>query len=251
MRRSIAISMTVLALTAGCATRRAVQAPAVVATLPAPPPAPAVAMPKGAYPGMPVPARLADGRYATPNRDLTPAATVWHLRAALNVAALACRGGDAATIVNDYNALLTSQKAPLAAAQSRYAAEWKASGGDWQKRYDDAMTRLYNFFSQSPARDGFCRAAAATLSDAQTVTAADLPAFASGRLAVLEQPFTDFYAAYDAWRADRARLDQLAMVSMPVPANVVAVQAVPAAAPAARPRLAVDTSALIDTAVAQ
>lgn len=250
MRRSIAISMTVLALTAGCATRRAVKAPAVVATLPPPVAVAAVPMPKGAYPGMPVPALLADGRYATPNRDLTQAGTVWHLRAALNVAALACRGADAGAIVADYNALLTTQKLPLADAQKRYAAEWKAAGGDWQDRYDDAMTRLYNFFSQSPARDGFCRAAAATLADSQTVTAAELPAFAAGRLAVLERPFTDFYAAYDAWRKDRVRLDQMAMASMPVPAHVVAVQAVPAATPAVRPRLTVDVRALLDTAVA-
>ncbi|MGR6329107.1 hypothetical protein ACU5AX_08585 [Sphingomonas sp. XXL09] len=251
MRRSIAISMTMLALTAGCATRRAVQAPTVVATVPAPAPV-AVPLPRGAYPGMPVPARLADGLYATPNRGLTPAATLWHLRAALNVAALACRGDDAATIVSEYNGLLTSQKSALAAAQTQYAAQYKAAGGDWQDRYDDAMTRLYNFFSQAPARAGFCAAAAATLADVPGVTPAELPAFAAGRLAVLEKPFTDFYAAYDAWRTDRLRLNQLAMANVVVPAGVRTVQAVPAAEPvSARPRLELDTRALMDTAVAQ
>jgi hypothetical protein len=67
-------------------------------------------MPKGAYVGMPIPALMADGRYATPNRNLSADGAVWHLRAALNVAALACRGPESAQVVADYNTLLTAQK---------------------------------------------------------------------------------------------------------------------------------------------
>lgn len=243
MRRYVALTAVGLALLAGCAVR-----PKLVAVAPPPPPAPAPAplvMPKGAYVGMQIPALMSDGRYATPNRNLSGDGAVWHLRAALNVAALACRGPDEATIIAGYNALLASQKATLNAAQARLTAEYKArfgaKGADWQDRYDDQMTRLYNFFSQAQARDAFCNAAVATLADGATVAPADLPAFASGRLAVLEKPFTDFYAAYDAWRAERAAASRMAMANIAQPAPRT-VQAIPVATPAARPRLELDPS---------
>jgi hypothetical protein len=235
MRRYVALTAVGLALLAGCAVK-----PKLVAVAP-PPPAPAPAplpMPRGAYVGMQIPALMGDGRYVTPNRNLSADGAIWHLRAALNVAALACRGPDEATIVAGYNALLASQKTVLNGAQARLTAEYKASGGDWQDRYDDQMTRLYNFFSQSQARDAFCNAAVATLADSAAVTSADLPAFASGRLAVLEKPFTDFYAAFDAWRAERAAANRMAMT----PRTVQTVQTVPAAIPAVRPRLELDPS---------
>jgi hypothetical protein len=242
MRRYIALTGVGLALLAGCAVK-----PKVVALAPppavAPPPAP-LPMPKGAYVGMQIPALGLDGRYATINRNLSADGAIWHLRAALNVAALACRGPDEATIIAGYNALLTSQKAALATAQTRHAAEFKVGGGDWQDRYDDQMTRLYNFFSQAQARDAFCNAAAATLTDGATVTPADMPAFAAGRLAVLEKPFTDFYASYDAWRAERQAASRMAMADTNPPAARIpmVVQAVPAAIPAPRPRLELDPS---------
>jgi hypothetical protein len=245
MRNYLALTAAGLALLAGCATRKPIVAVA-------PPPSPAapapLAMPKGAHVGMQIPALMSDGRYATPNRNLSADGAVWHLRAALNVAALACRGPDEATIVAGYNALLSSQKATLNGAQTRLTAEYKArfggKGADWQDRYDDQMTRLYNFFSQSQARDAFCNAAVATLADSATVAPADLPAFAAGRLAVLEKPFTDFYAAFDAWRAERAAANRMAMATIqPLPPRQqMVVQAVPAAAPAPRPRLELDPS---------
>ena len=245
MRYYLALTAAGLALLAGCATRK----PIVAVAPPPPPAAPApLAMPKGAHAGMQIPALMSDGRYATPNRNLSADGAVWHLRAALNVAALACRGPDEATIVASYNTLLANQKATLNGAQTRLTAEYKArfgsKGGDWQDRYDDQMTRLYNFFSQSQARDAFCNAAVATLADSATVAPADLPAFAAGRLAVLEKPFTDFYAAFDAWRAERAAANRMAMATIQprAPEAQMVVQAVPAAAPAPRPRLELDPS---------
>ncbi|TPG15743.1 hypothetical protein [Sphingomonas oligophenolica] len=234
---AFAMSAVVLVTLAGCATK-----PAVIAEAP-PPPATApvvVAMPKGAYVGMAIPARLPDGRYATPNRDLTPDATIWHFRVALNVAALACRGEEGDRIVAGYNSMLTREKAPLAAAETHYAAEFKATGTkDWRATYDNGMTRLYNFFSQSPARDAFCDAAAATLADAALVDDAGLSGFAAIRLAVLERPFTDFYAAYDAWRESRSRpIYALAATTAPGPA-----------ATARPPRLELDPSVFQDTTV--
>lgn len=202
MKRPFALLSVTAALLAGCATK-----PVAVAVAPPPilAPTPVAAMPKGAFPGMVIPAMLPDGSYPTPNRALTPAATVWHLRAALNVAALACRSSQEAAIIAGYNSLLAAQKPTLVKAEATYAAEYRAGGGDWQDRYDDSMTRLYNFFSQSPARDAFCAAAGSVLADAATVPADGLAAFAATRLAMLEQPFTDFYRAYDAWRGAATR----------------------------------------------
>jgi hypothetical protein len=230
------LSLAALAL-AGCATRPAVivEAPPAPVAVPEP-----VAMPKGAYAGMIIPARLADGGYATPNRDLTEAASIWHFRVALNVAALACRGPEANAIVTGYNAMLTRQKLPLASAEARYAAEYRtADPKGWRATYDNDMTRLYNFFSQSPARDAFCAAAAATLVDAAYVDDAGLSGFATGRLAVLEKPFTDFYRAYDAWRDAGTRPQPIFALAAPMPSVSVA----------PHPRLDLDLSALKDTSV--
>ena len=164
------------------------------------------------------------------NRNLSPAATLWHFRVALNVAALACRGGPELQIIADYNAMLGTQKAALAAAQSALTAEYRARGGNWQDAQDDAMTRLYNFFSQAQAREAFCITSSEVLAQARTVPAGGLGMFASQKLATLDAPFSR-------------------MMAMPRP--VIALAASPIAAPPAvpaasrpAPRLAVDTRAL-------
>lgn len=225
--RSILPVMAVLA--AGCAHRE-------VATAPPPPPTAPVAlapMPAGARAGMTIPARLPDGGYATPNHRLTAAATIWHVRTALNVAALACRDAAEPVRVARYNALLASERTAFAAAEKTLAAEYKAGGGAaWRDGYDDAMTRLYNYWAQDFARARFCAAADEALAQAQGMPAGGLSAAAPGWLAALDAPFVDFFRAYDAWR------NQL-------PAQVIAPSApVPAGAPAAVPWLTVDVAAL-------
>ncbi|MGK6324536.1 hypothetical protein ACMGDM_15840 [Sphingomonas sp. DT-51] len=197
---SAPVALCAATLLAACARHAAppptatVAPPPVVALVPAP-------LPAGGRPGMTIPPRLADGSYPTPNRALSAAGAVWHLRSALNVAALACRGAQETTIIAQYNALIATRKAELASAQATLQAEYRAGGGDWQDRFDDQMTRLYNFFAQDLARDAFCGAAAETLGTIGAVPAATLPTFAAERLATLERPFTEFFAAYDRWRA--------------------------------------------------
>ncbi|WP_374942921.1 hypothetical protein [Sphingomonas sp.] len=208
-------------------------APPPIAVLPVVPP-----MPAGASPGMAIPAMLADGRYATPNAALSPAATVWHLRAGLNVAALACRADEATTVAR-YNALLAANRTALTTAEAQYAAEFRGAGGDWRDRYDDAMTRLYNYYATSPAQPAFCAAAAQILADAAAVPATGFAAFAAERLPALDRPFTDFYRAYDAWRRGTlppAVLASAAIASQP-PAPVIA-------------RVEVDRRALLDDRLA-
>ncbi len=247
-RRFALLSVTALGLLAGCTSK-----PRTVAQV-APPvimvPVPAPTMPKGASPTIVIPVALADGTYPTPNRNLTTSAKVWHLRAALNVAALACRGPQELTIVAGYNALLSAQKPVLAKAEATYASEYKAGGGDWQDRYDDSMTRLYNFFSQSPARDDFCAAAQTVLAQSTGLTAEALPAFAAQNLPLLERPFTDFYRAVDAWRGRTVRPVQPQLVASRQYASNMPVQTVTQArlqpisqpVPPAQPRLKLDAS---------
>jgi hypothetical protein len=178
---------------------------------------------------MTVPAPFADGSYPTPNRDLSPAAATWHLRAALNVAALACRGPNGDRIVARYNAVLRSQTVALARAEAEVAGEYRAAGGDWRDRYDDSMTALYNFFALAPARAGFCATADRVLDEMAAVTPEALPGFASAHMAAIDRPFTDFYRAYDAWRTQRPT------------ATLAMAAAVSPAPPLARPpRLTVD-----------
>ena len=199
-----------VAMIGGCATR---PVPVVVAPVPLPV-AVAPMMPAGAYAGMPIPARGADGAYPTPNRALSSAAAVWHLRAGLNVAALACRGPDDAALVARYNAVLARQRDVLRDAESAVAAEYRAGGGTaWRASYDNAMTSLYNFFSQSFAREAFCATAARTLADSESVAPTAFAAFAAERLPQLDQAFTDFYRRYDAWRSPQT----MAAVASPAP----------------------------------
>ena len=182
---------------AGCATHP--RAPAIVVAA-APPVAVAPPLPAGASPGMLVPQPLADGSFPTPNRALTAAGTVWHLRAGLNVAALSCGGEQGAAIRAGYNRWLATARTPLAAAATRYAAEYGSANPAGRDAFDDDMTRLYNFFSQTPARPAFCAAAAAIIADLPGENAAAIAGFATARLPGLDRPFVDFYRAYDAWR---------------------------------------------------
>lgn len=151
-----------------------------VAVLDAPPAAILVAAP-------PVP--VAPAGPSPINADLSAAATVWHLRAALNVAALACRAPGQDGLAGQYNALLARQKAAFAAAQDGLEAEFRAAGGDWRDRYDHAMTRLYNFFSTAPAHDRFCAAATEVMTRAQAAAPGALTGVAAGQLAELDAAF--------------------------------------------------------------
>ena len=199
--KAIWAALIALGALGGCASR-----PAEVASTPPPAPAPLGPMPQppaGAYAGMRTPMRLADGNYATPNRNLDAAETVWHVRVALNVAALGCRGAEGQAITAGYNAMLTRERAALSRAN---AGTIEAAGG--QAAYDEAMTQLYNYFAQPAAKTAFC-AAAATVTG-ELAAAGSIDAAAAAALAKLDRPFTDFYRAYDsyrtelaAWQADR------------------------------------------------
>lgn len=174
---------------------------------PTPTPSPALSRPApvppfGAVPGLSLPDSDGRGGFRTPNSGIGSAEAVWHVRSALNVAALAC---DDRGIVANYNALLKRQKTALAAA---HKAELSRSGS--ASAMDVHMTRLYNFFAQPPVQRRFCAAASGVAGEA--VSARDFPQFASGAIDRLDRPFQDFYRSYQdyqrnvtAWKADGGR----------------------------------------------
>lgn len=214
MRRSVWLAG--MLLLAGCAAK-----PPVVAV--APPPVVRTAMPQppaGAAASFRLPPRGVDGGWLTPNTGLSAAGTAWHLRAALNVAALGCRDAGEPARVAAYNRLLARHAAAFTAANKALTAEYRAAAGPaWQDAQDDAMTRLYNFWAQPPVHADLCAAADAVLAEAALT--ADLPGFAAAALPRLEAPFLTFYDRFAAYQVALAAWQgaapvQLAAAPLPV-----------------------------------
>ncbi|MFD1950021.1 hypothetical protein ACFSGX_04450 [Sphingomonas arantia] len=212
----------------GCAVQKApvavAMAPAPVAELPRP------VLPVGLPEKLNVPIQDAAGTYRTINYALSPDQVAWHVRSALNVAVLSCRGPGEAVIAADYNALLKRQKATLAAAYDRVQAQFRQTGGaTWQSAQDAHSTRVYNFFALPPAKPGFCAAATEVLTESRTVEPAAFVTFAQGALPRLEAPFTEVYRSYDGYRRELA-----AWEARQSGATMLA-QALPTPGPVARP----------------
>ncbi len=193
---------TTAALLAGCASRP--EPVAVVPVIVPPPVVATIAMPvppAGASPALTLPPRTPDGGWATPNHAVSAQAAAWHLRAALNVAALGCRDAEEPQTVAGYNALLTAKRAVLTAADAAVRADYRARYGSvWQDAHDDSMTRVYNFFALPPVHAAFCTEARAVLAEAVVATPEAFVAMAPAALARVEAPFTAFYDAYGRYR---------------------------------------------------
>lgn len=86
------------------------------------------------------------------------AATVWRLRSALNVAALACRGADEQAIVAGYNRLLADHRSELATVYERVSHGFGNAAA-----FDAAMTNTYNGFAQPAAQVALCANAVGVL----------------------------------------------------------------------------------------
>jgi hypothetical protein len=146
------------------------------------------------------PALASDGGYRTINHGVDPVQAEWHVRAALNVAAIGCRSPADDGLVPAYNSMLTSQKAVLANANQTVEGRFRVAGGDWQAAHDTYMTRLYNFFAQPGAKAEFCAIADQLAPQAAAVPAGGFRAFAAMALPKLEAPFIANYRAVDAYR---------------------------------------------------
>lgn len=179
---------------------------------PPPPPAPVVqpqytprapTPPFGASSLSVVPPLRADGLRDTINRDLGPLETLWHVRAAMNVAALSCTGPLYARLVDDYNAFINNNSASLRNANNAIIRKYQRDiGAGYKTEHDRHQTQLYNYWSFSPLRRPFCDQAVQISQRAIVTKSADLNLFAEQALAEMEKPFTDFYLAYEEYERD-------------------------------------------------
>ena len=122
------------------------------------------------------------------DRGLSPGERVWHLRAALNVAALGCPAPTGGAIIDRYNRLLRDRKGALASAyQAEIAVFRDRHGSGWQPQFDRYMTSLYNRLAAPTAQPAFCPLAAAIADEALAAT--DIQQFAGPALARIEAAF--------------------------------------------------------------
>lgn len=173
MRQGRALVVLVgTALLAGCAST-AQKSVVVRPSQPAPPP-PVVAT----RPSAPI------------NANLSANEALWHMRSALNVAALSCRTARTSAVAPAYNRMLARHKAVLAAANGAETGPFRARyGAKWQGAYDRHATQLYNFFAMPTAQAQFCVAAGQVLAKANAMSPDGLVGFAPAALAQLEAPF--------------------------------------------------------------
>ncbi len=186
----------------------------------APPPLPIRPYPPGgAAPNLSIPRLGIDGVRETPNRLLNANESIWHLRSALNVAAINCRGASWAQITPDYNQFLTLHKVQLAKAT-------KAIDADFVKRYsgtaglrirDTKSTELYNYFALPPVKQEFCDTAMAKVHELITVPTAAFPDYALGAIKDMDGIFIRFFDAYAKYETDLADWNQR---YVPTPASV-------------------------------
>ncbi len=132
-------SALLLALVASCA-QQPVAHPTAAPLPPPAPAAPAVQPP----PGGPV------------NQGLDQLEAAWHLRSALNVAAIGCRHRTGSALAASYNQFLKVHAADLSRAFTNEEARY----GQESHGVDTHMTRVYNYFAWPPAQAAFCAMAA-------------------------------------------------------------------------------------------
>ena len=210
--RLIASAATAIVLIglAACAPKPA----PIVTPKPAPAPPPVVQIPpRPLSPGsaaetQQVPPRDATGRYVTINSGMTGERAFWQLKTGLNVAAIGCRGPEEAPLVAAYNQIIKSHTRSIVAAEKKVIADLgKANRTSGVKERDRLSTQLFNYFAQPPAQRPFCERALALAQTVATTPAAQLFPNAAEQLATLDQPFTDFYAAFERYKAEAAAWD--------------------------------------------
>ncbi len=197
------VTLALLGLIAACAPK---PAPVVVV---APPPPPVIVIP-----AVPVPPLYAasnfvtppygvDGRRITPNTGINETETIWHMRSALNVAALNCVTAQYLPITDNYNLFLDTHKKALNKANIAIEAKFrKEHGSDYRRIRDTHSTQVYNFFSLPPVKQEFCDVALAVSQQLALTPTDQLEVFAFGGLRQMEDVFERFFAAYDQYQRD-------------------------------------------------
>lgn len=187
------LSLVSLAVLAACSTPPPPPPPA-----PPPPVVPTIRPmpPANAAEGMSIPEKGEDGKYLTANRGVTSNTALWHIRMALNVAALNCdKYGPTARL--QYNQILAQHKVMLnsanAAVDRNYSVAYGSSGMASRERLN---TVVYNFFALPPVIKNFCPVAVTVGQKIIAMPSSQLLEAAPALLAELEKPFQDFYEAY-------------------------------------------------------
>lgn len=150
----------------------------------------------GAVEGMSIPDVGTDGKYLTPNRGVTANTALWHVRMALNVAALSCH--DAQDLArSQYNRMLHVHQAILREANAAVDRNYTAAYGSIGLRQRETLnTVVYNFFSLPPVQKSFCPVAVEVGARILSMPSSALLAYAPEALTALEKPFQEFYEAY-------------------------------------------------------
>ncbi|MBO9376572.1 SPOR domain-containing protein [Sphingomonas histidinilytica] len=182
-------------LLAGCGRKavKTVSTPPLKAATPRPQP------PSGATENFRLPDGDGNGGYRTVNAGVSDTEAVWHLRSALNVAALSCDRTGKTGITANYNKMLGHQRKALAAAYKAEGARFGSASAT-----DAHVTQVYNFFAQPPAQARFCAVATGVAAEAAALPAEKLPGFAPGALDRLAAPFSEFYDAYARYKVELA-----------------------------------------------
>lgn len=183
---------------------------------PPPPPPPVVVYipprplpPLGAAAGFAVPPIGANGVRVTVNAGISPAQTVWNLRSAYNVAALNCLKPEHADILVGYKKFLTVHKKGLTTANRTVDTEFKKRHGtSWIRPREAYMTQVYNYYAFPPTLERFCDAALVMARESMTVKPAELTAFSTRNLGMLDTVFEGFFRSYEQYRADAAAWDE-------------------------------------------
>lgn len=216
-----------LILLAGCAQKPAIR-PAGVAERPTTAPRPTP--PGGLADSMKLPERDGQGGYRTVNSGLSDAEAMWHLRSALNVAALSCDRSGKLGLAGQYNRMLGQQRKALATA---YRAEGSRHGS--AAATDAHVTQVYNFFAQPAAQARFCAAASQVAAEAAALPADALPGFAPKGLARLTAPFDAYYDDVARYRVALAEWQKGERSAPPAAARTLVAAAAPAASSDGQP----------------
>lgn len=168
-------------------------APPVIPPIPVPPLSAAI--------GLSIPPVDIDGTRSSPNKNLGPEETIWHLRSSYNVAALTCQGPVWGQIATNYNAFLDKHKSRLnvsnLAIEDKYQKENR--GNEGRRLRDTHITSLYNYFALPPVKNIFCNSILEYSREILALESTDLLLYAQTRLPEIDAIFTNFYDSYAAY----------------------------------------------------
>lgn len=211
-------TQTIIRFTTLAAAAAGLSACATPAPPPPPPPPPPVVE---AVPYRPIPPNQAayvmeiprvgpDGVRMTPNVGITDDQKVWYFRSAWNVAALNCLGPVNQPTLDGYSKFIKTHAKQLKSANDRIDAAYAktaATKRDAIKQREAKMTLVYNFFALPAARGEFCQAALDVANRYNAGGVSDGAAFALANFAVLQQPFENFFRAYEQYQQASAAWD--------------------------------------------